>query len=348
MNAPATKIRIRRGRPGRADFEAIFRSAADGIIIIDDRGMIQAFNPAAERLFGYRPAEVLGQDVTVLMPMPYRAMHHRALSAHLRGRPAQAAEMGREGVGRKKDGTMFPLHLSMSEVRRAGRLRFVGIVHDLTGRRRLQQAIVKVSEDVRRQIGQEIHDVLGQQLTTISLLTHAGASGNARRLMAEIHRLTGEAMQQARRLAHGLYPAALERHGLCAALEEMAVTFRRTTSADCRYVGVSSGLDVPPETALHLYRIAQEALTNAVRHGQARSITIDLREGRDGLVLSVEDNGRGLRRGRPEAGTGIGVPIMKYRAAVLGGDLSVRRRSPQGVCVRCRIADWPRPPASVK
>ena len=114
--------------------QSIFMSAVDGIIVIDAKGLIQAFNPAAERLFGYTTAEVLGQNVKLLMPSPDHEQHDRYLSSYLETGVPRIIGTGREVRGRRKDGTTFPLHLSVGQMELNGEPAFTGILHDLSRR----------------------------------------------------------------------------------------------------------------------------------------------------------------------------------------------------------------------
>lgn len=120
-------------------WKSVIESAVDGIIVIDARGRIEAFNPAAERLFGYREAEMLGQNVRVLMPRPYRDEHDGYLANYARTNIQKIIGIGREVTGLRRDGTTFPLHLSVGEMMVSGERKFTGIVHDLSDRVRLEE-----------------------------------------------------------------------------------------------------------------------------------------------------------------------------------------------------------------
>jgi two-component system sensor kinase FixL len=128
-------------RTSEMRWRAVIESAVDGIVVIDAKGRIEAFNPAAERLFGYREREVLGRNVTVLMPPPYRDEHDEYLGRYLESGVAKIIGIGREVTGLRRDGTVFPLHLSVGEMSVAGERKFTGILHDLTERVGLEERL---------------------------------------------------------------------------------------------------------------------------------------------------------------------------------------------------------------
>jgi len=133
-------------------WRAIVESAVDAIIVIDGRGRIEAFNPAAVRLFGYPDGDVIGKNVSLLMPSPYRDEHDAYLNRYQREGNARIIGIGREVDGRHRDGTIVPLHLSVGEMLVAGEKKFVGMLHDLTARKRMeqqlseQQSLAKIGE----------------------------------------------------------------------------------------------------------------------------------------------------------------------------------------------------------
>jgi two-component system sensor kinase FixL len=131
-------------KDSEARLRSILESAVDGIVVIDARGRIESVNPAAERLFGYGASELTGQNVNVLMPSPYHEEHDRYMARYLSSGVARIIGIGREVTGRRKDGTTFPLHLSVGEMVIGGERKFTGLLHDLTAR-------VKAEEQLREQ-----------------------------------------------------------------------------------------------------------------------------------------------------------------------------------------------------
>ena len=130
---------------------AIIDSAVDGIVVIDARGHIESFNPAAERLFGYQESEVIGRNVTMLMPWPYRDEHDGYLARYLETGEAKIIGIGREVHGLRRDGTVFPLHLSVGEMSIDGERKFTGTLHDLTARVALEERL-RASEERWRSV----------------------------------------------------------------------------------------------------------------------------------------------------------------------------------------------------
>jgi PAS domain S-box-containing protein len=348
-------------RESEAHARAVLDTAVDAIITIDPRGTMLSFNPAAERLFGYRAGEAVGRNVSILMPSPFAEQHDGYLATYLRTGRAKIIGIGREVVGLRKDGSTFPLDLAVSEVNVGGRRTFTGIVRDLTERKRLEQEILEIAEREQRRIGQDLHDGLGQQLTGIAFLTKTlqHRLSTERRPEAadagEVARLLGGAIEQARALSRGLHPVEPKPEGLADALRSLAVDVSTMFNIRCLF-----GDGRTPENsrrlavldtlaATHLYRIAQEAVNNAVRHGKAKRVTISLKPAGDGgVTLSVEDNGVGLPpapRGRgPHAadvgvwhGRGMGLRTMNHRAHLIGATLEVGKSRPGGVKVVCRL-----------
>ncbi len=330
----------------------VLDTTIDGVITIDEYGVIEGFNPAAERIFGYAAHDVIGRNLSVLMPEPYRSEHDGYLEAYRASGVPKIIGAGREVVGRCKDGSTFPMDLAVSEVRLPeGRRVFTGFVRDISARRELEREVLRATEDERRRIGQDLHDGLGQELSTLGLfltsLAHTldveGSAGAplAHRVVA----LAEGADARARQLARSFFPIELAEAGLSVALRRMA---ERTGALH----GVGVAVDVvgdgsaradalTPEAATHVYWIAQEALSNAVRHGRAHRVRVILAQGPDHLRLRVENDGVPFApparspHARPDRG--MGLRIMGHRARLVGGTLDVRPGAEGGAVVTCAV-----------
>jgi two-component system, LuxR family, sensor kinase FixL len=321
---------------------AILDTAVEGIITIDHRGIIESVNPAAAKIFGYQPSEIIGQNVNILMPSPYHEQHDEYLANYHRTGKAQIIGIGREVSGRRKDGTVFPIDLSVSEVKLADRQLFTGFVRDITERKRLEKEILETSDREQRRIGQDLHDGLCQQLAGIELMSQVleqnleGKSKAAADRVGEIAAHVRDAISQTRALARGLSPVTLESEGLMAALHELAVAARRMFKVDCSFRCDPPVLLNDQTVASQLFRIAQEAVSNAIRHGKAAHIVIQLKEQRGKIVVSVSDDGVGFPKAVPQ-NKGMGLRIMQSRAGMIGGTLVLDNNPSGGGRVSCTV-----------
>ena len=201
----------------------------------------------------------------------------------------------------------------------------------------LEREVLEASERERRRIGHELHDGLGQRLTAASLALNAlhdlAPEPTAR--VAEISRSLRGAIAETRHLSHGLAPVPLEEHGLTDALAEMAESTGREGAIRVIFECPEPIRITKPEAGIHLFRIAQEAVHNALKHATPGEIRIGLERHGDALQLEVEDDGTGLPEPlRPSAG--IGLRVMHHRAELLGGTLEIGASPAGGTLVRCR------------
>lgn len=209
-------------------------------------------------------------------------------------------------------------------------------------RRRLEQRVLQVSEREQRRIGQDMHDGLGQHLTGVACLSKAlqrkleaaGAIGVGE--CGQLVDLVDEAIQQTRDLARGLYPTELETHGLLASLTTFATTAQQVFECTCRVIYGPPLPEPDLRTSIQVYRITQEAVSNALKHGPAKNIVISLRPEGRGFELSIEDDGVGIAEGAGDSG-GMGLAIMRYRAESIGAQLEIKRKRETGTVVLCRV-----------
>lgn len=213
---------------------------------------------------------------------------------------------------------------------------------DVTERKRLEKEVLEVIDLERRRIGQDLHDGICQQMAGIELMSQVLEQNLVKRSRqladqaATIALHVRETIRQTRDLARGLSPVELDSASLAGAMQELAETSARMFKVSCSFQS-KGNLGVMDHTvATHLYRIAQEAVSNAIRHGRARKVVIELGDHGRRIVLSVKDNGIGLPRdaGRSK---GMGLRTMNYRAGMIGGSLSVHRSVGGGTVVLCAI-----------
>jgi PAS domain S-box-containing protein len=215
-------------------------------------------------------------------------------------------------------------------------------VRDISRRRQLERELLEISDRERRGFAQELHDGLGQQLGGIAYLANVLRQRLIERTAPEvdeatrIFNLVRKAIEDTRRMARGLSPIRDEPEGLMDALWELAAQTSEVLNVRCRLICRKRILVNEPVVASHLYRIAQEAVNNAVKHGRAATITLSLRRRNTRLILTVADNGRGMRS-LPPNGKGLGLRIMQYRAGLLRGTLEMRPRPKRGTEIICTV-----------
>ena len=215
-------------------------------------------------------------------------------------------------------------------------------IGQVMGRRRAERQLLEISEREQQRIGRDLHDGLCQRLTGIAYIASdlhtrlAKKSSAEAGVAARIAELSQATAIQARQISRGLNPVKLVATGLMSALDELASSISSMFSISCRFKPGHSVHIRDHGTAVHLYRIAQEAIHNAITHGKATEILISLHRGSKGITLSVTDNGCGL----PQAaggGDGMGLENMKYRAGTIGARLQFRRRDGGGTMMRCTM-----------
>ena len=313
--------------------EAMLRSVADSspdFIAIVDRDLRVRF--VNRSLRGESPERIVGR------PAAEYATEPAEFAERLKEVLASGRSMRFESRGPRGDGSDVVYEHRLGPVLEAGRV--AGLIvysTDITERRALEREILEISNREQRRIGSDLHDGLGQELTGIALML-GGLTQSVRRgampkagELRELTALVSGAIEQTRTLARGLSPVALDGGGLVHALRALAARLREMYGLDVRFRSrVSPRVTLDAAATGHLYRIAQESLTNAARHASARTVLVQLSVRGRRVALAVSDDGCGLA---PGASNGVGLKIMRYRANMLGGDLLIGPR-PNGTGTR--------------
>ena len=324
----------------------IVESSGDAIFSRKLDGTISTWNAAAERIFGYSAREIVGRSSKVLLP-PDRPNELRQLLERVR-RGERITHF--ETVRLRKDRKPLTLSMHVSPIRN-GRGQIVGastIARDITAEREMETRIMEISEQERQNLGRDLHDGLGQHLGGIELLCRslAWSLNKAKRAEARTAELlvtqVQEALEQTRSLARGLTPVMDKPNGLMVAMESLSTTVRGLYRVRCLFRCDEPVLVHDHAMSVHLFRIAQESVANALRHGEARRVEMVLAQKGGQVVLQIRDNGKGLASEARES-SGMGLRIMKYRASVLQGSIRWERATPRGVVVTCK-APLPKQP----
>jgi signal transduction histidine kinase len=213
-------------------------------------------------------------------------------------------------------------------------------------RRRLERELLEISDRELNRLGHDLHDGLGQQLTAIELFC-AGLVGeappSAPKLAKSLKALGSqirEIIHQARLLSHGLAPVALQGGGLMNALRELADGTTAMTKIACEFTCESPVQVTDATVATHLYRIAQEAVNNALKHGKTKKISVSLTQIKRQMVLTVRDDGCGFTRPALNH-DGMGLRVMRYRADLISAKLDITGKPGKGTCVACTLPKTP-------
>lgn len=336
----------------RKETEAALRRESDlNRILIDNApiatgllspdGKILHMNATTEKLFGFKLRDVKGRELWSLPIMS------EAESQASRLRLQMLAEGGASSVSatiamHTRTGETRHMETSTTVVKKPdGSVDFfVTTGRDVTEKRMLETEVIRVAEQEHIRIGHDLHDGVGQTLTGIAAMVEAleeRLEGTSRKEAHRIYELVQAAIIETRRLSHGLSPAAVKNRGVSGGLMLIAETVRENFRRACECHIEEPALAVNQEAEIHLFRIAQEAVNNAIRHGAATKIRISLRRrsATQGM-LEIRDNGCGFPTKQAEkASDGIGMRVMEHRASLIGGELAVKSQKNRGVSVVC-------------
>ncbi|MEX0649320.1 MAG: PAS domain S-box protein [Balneolaceae bacterium] len=326
----------------RKDYRGLFQAANDEILVfqLDEKNHAKPFsevNDTACEMLGYSREELLKKTVYDISSAEKEEIERRIANVIEHG------EIIFESRHRTKAGDSIPLELSIRSFTYNGQKAIISVGRDLRERYRLEQEVLNASEQERQRIGRDMHDDLGQLLSVATITTQMLAREMKTRGMEEtkkIEEIAGmikTAGERSRTLSHGLVPFNVEQNGLNEALQELTNSVSVMYGIEAQYTGSKNVLLTGNYAALHLYRIAQEAINNAVKHGKASSIEVELSSSIDDITLLIKDNGRGLPKSKTMK-EGIGLRIMKFRANMIGGDLKITSEKGEGTEVMCRMS----------
>jgi PAS domain S-box-containing protein len=332
-------------RDHAALISALVDTASQAILAIDAQGSIRLANQMAEQILGYGRNELLGKNHEVLIPEQFRKRHARLRAGYMRN--PQTRPMGTGMLeGRRKDGTLFPVEITLSQIVTQDGSLTVIMLSDITIRRRhekqleqdkeelekLSQALITAEADAAGAIARELHDDITQRLALLSIDIGKAASAfrPGARFLKELRSLQSRAKDIAeavRKLAHETHPAIVEDLGLSAAIEALCSDVSQAGRLRVRFESHAVPESLDRNVALNIYRIAQEALTNVAKHASAGDCQVTLNGHEDGLQLEIVDSGNGFV---PDiSGEGLGLRSMRERMLLVKGTFRVESQ-PEG------------------
>jgi signal transduction histidine kinase len=228
------------------------------------------------------------------------------------------------------------------------RERTAKLQHEIEQRIRLEKELLEAGEREQRRIGHDLHDSLGQHLTATAMAGKVLAKKLADKSLPEavaadrLVAMMEQSIELTRKLARSLHPIELERNGLASALQNLAANISNAFNVSCRFENSGEAGSIGPEKEIHLYRIAQEAVSNAIRHGRARNMIISLDSVGEKTMLAVTDDGAGLPQDT-RAKQGMGLRIMEYRAEMIGATFDIQNLPAGGARAVCVLDSNPSP-----
>jgi PAS domain S-box-containing protein len=343
---------IRRNRQLRAHagrraltghFDSLTRYANDIIVLADDNGRIVQVNQRAVEAYGYSEEELL-------------SLHVASVRADVPGQPPVWPAIGvgdgirYEAVHRRKDGSSFPVDISVRLIELEGATFRQAIIRDISERVRTEKEIRALSarllhaqEEERSRLARELHDDISQRIAALSI----GMSNLRRQIPAEqteireqskrIQQNMAQIAESIHRLSHELHPAVLEHSGLGVALRDCCSEFGLLTHIQVSYRTRGSFGNVPPDVALCVYRVAQEALQNVAKHARVAQAEVELIRADGEICLTVSDRGAGMALDRAGMPAGLGLVSIKERTRLVNGTLQIRSEPNQGATLSLKI-----------
>ncbi|MBL9155358.1 MAG: PAS domain S-box protein [Verrucomicrobiales bacterium] len=318
----------------------ILASVHEAVFTVDGGGVIRSWNPGATAIFTWSEAEIVGQPVSRLCPPEEPDRFHTIILDGLRHQSRF------ESILRchRRDGSAITLAIRAAQTvfPDTGQAGAIVCAHDITRQRELEDEIVQIAEKEQRRIGQDLHDDLCQQLAGIGCLAKVlqqelDASGSTRPAdaLGNLVEMISQANTRAREISRGLAPAMIQREGLTGALSELASRTRRIFGVPCQFHCPDPIFVEDEKRAVQLYRIAQEATSNAVKHSDATRIDIHLDLLPRRLRLRIADDGRGMPPKGATGPSGLGLMTMAHRARLVDGDLQVDSSPGTGTTITC-------------
>ncbi len=310
------------------------------IIITDAQGNIEYSNPKFTQVTGYMANDVLGKNPRILKSGYSPAGFYKKLWKKITSGETWQGEFH----NKKKDGTFFWESAVISPIKNPlGTVtHFLAVKEDISEKKESEKKMIDIIEEGQRQLGRDLHDGLGQELTGIAFMAKSLVQKVKKNLPDETKNIemlvdhVNRSITQVKNISKGLYPANLEQDGLQTAIKSMAENVNQLYPVHCNFNFKNVKRLPDPASEIHLFRIAQEALNNTIKHARAKNVTINLSQIKNIVKLQIIDDGIGIGESM-QKNKGLGLSIMKNRARLINATLDVRLNDQGGTLVECLL-----------
>jgi two-component system, NarL family, sensor histidine kinase UhpB len=348
-------------KPTREEFEVLFDSVPNGVVVVDSDGLVALANACMEKTFGYGRRELIGHPIELVIPERFRWAHLRLRAPFGGAARARRMEAGHELFGRRKDGTEFPIEIGLNPIKTSAGNLVMATVVDISARKLAEQRIcvteaerddlrrrfMQAQEQERLRLAHELHDQTGQSLTA-ALLELKGiellVNDRGRERLRLLRRQMEEIGKTLHRVAWELRPASIDELGLASALANYIFEWSAQYRIEADFHCGEPGLDrLPEEIRTTIYRVVQEGLTNIAKHArQPAGVSIVIERVGATLRLLIEDDGCGFDASPAQERAGerngsLGLAGMRERLALIGGELEIESSIGGGTTVLARI-----------
>lgn len=342
----------RRAKESEITVRALLETAAEAILACDKDGRILLANPTAEKMFGYPRGALLDQKLGALIPQRFRTIHARHRKAWFAEPHNRPMGIGLELAGVRRDGSEFPVEVSLSFIDSAEGILGVAFVSDITERRQSERtllqykdqlqhltgALIAAQEAGNREVARELHDVFSQELAVIgmeisSLKDAAGTDAELADRLTGLGKRIGTLAADLHRTSRELHPTILEELGLQAGVQQEFESFQRMTGIPTGYTAVKVPELAPSDVSLTLYRVLQESLRNVHKHSDSPKVTVRIEGSPDGVELRVWDEGDGFDLDEALKKGGLGLISMEERVRLVNGKLTIQSAPGRGTLV---------------
>ncbi len=345
-----------RALESEATVRALLETAAQAILAVNREGQIMLANATTEKIFGYKRADLIGQNVLQLVPERFRERHVEHMAKWFEKPRNRRMDGQLELAGLRKDGSALPVEIGLSYIKVNGDIIGVAFVSDITERKRNEKALLDYQRQLQRlsgnllniqetenlALGRELHDAFSQELAALgmeisTLLASAEVQVPLTERLAELGSKIRHLADEMHRTSRRLHPAILSELGLEAALKEECDAFSQQTETPVRFTCEKLPAALPQEVSLCLYRITQESLSNIRKYAGAKEVRLQLRGENGRVSLRIEDKGVGFDVDEARRKGGLGLISMEERVRLVNGKLDIRSKPRVGTTVEVSV-----------